>query len=303
MGLIIDLVVILIIVLFALIGRWKGFFKSFLSMFGFFGSLIVAIVFRDQFSAVLNSLFGLQGKLEAVISTRVVEMSPSLAQEVATNTEMIEIINSSNLSPVLKGIFGGLAKSATIVEPMSVADLVVSPIATLCVTVISVIIFFLLIRALVMILNLTIGKVIKKMKVVGRFNKLLGFILGIVKGVVFVGSIMVVANVFSLIPAVENFVATNIESSLITKWGYNMVGDFIVGELEDLTVKNNSDNNSQGNGDTSQEGSGEGSQEGSGEGSQEGTGESGGTNNGDAQLSFDMHADVEKFELILKIGA
>ena len=243
MGIIIDLVVILIIALFALIGRWKGFFKSFLSMFGFFGSLIVAILFRHQFASILNSLFGLQGKLESLISTKVLESSPSLLQEVATNAEMIEIINGSNLSGILKSIFGGLAKTATIEVPMSVADLVISPVASLCLNVIAVIVLFIVIRIAVIVLNLTLGKIIKKLKLVGGINKLLGLLLGFVKGIAFVFFGMAIVNVFSLIPAVDNFVTTNIQSSLITKWGYNMVGGFIVGELEDITAKNEEEGN------------------------------------------------------------
>lgn len=234
MGLYIDLAVIVIVLIFGIVGLVKGFFKSIISLLGFFGSLALAIAFRNEVCALINRLFNLQVSIESFLSVKFGEISPLLTTPMENSSEMITAINSTNLNSVLKGLFCGLATKADFTIPISVADIVVEPIASICVTILAVLALFLIIRLAVFILDKTIGKLIKDGKAFSGLNRFLGFLFGLCKGTIFLFVIMAIASGLSLIPSVAEFVNTNIETTYITKYGYNVVNEIIVKELSKL---------------------------------------------------------------------
>lgn len=58
-GIVIDLVLIGILVLFAVIGMYRGFFSTLLSLLGFLGTVIIAFLFRYQMVEILDAIFNL----------------------------------------------------------------------------------------------------------------------------------------------------------------------------------------------------------------------------------------------------
>jgi uncharacterized membrane protein required for colicin V production len=58
-GIILDLIFIAVLAVFAILGMYKGFFSTLLSLLGFLGTLVVAFLFKDQMAFLLNSLFGI----------------------------------------------------------------------------------------------------------------------------------------------------------------------------------------------------------------------------------------------------
>ncbi|MDD3232267.1 MAG: CvpA family protein [Clostridia bacterium] len=64
-GIIIDLIFVGILVIFSVIGMYKGFFSTLLSLLGFLGTVVVAFLFRHQMVAILDSIFNLTPWLSA----------------------------------------------------------------------------------------------------------------------------------------------------------------------------------------------------------------------------------------------
>lgn len=234
MGIYIDLAIIVIFLIFGIVGLCRGLFKSIMSLLGFFGSLALAILLKDYAITLVNKLFNLQSLLEGFIGVKIGEVSPILTTPMESADQMITAINATELNSILKGLFSGLATRVDFTTPISVADIVVSPISSICVMVLSVVALFLIIRLLVLLLNLTIGKIVKKAKGLKGLNRFLGFLFGLVQGGAFIFSLMAIVSALSLIPSVDNFITTNMDSTIITKYGYNVVNDIIVDKLSDI---------------------------------------------------------------------
>lgn len=236
-GDIIDLIVIGVILLIGIIGTIRGFFKSFLSLFGFLGAIIVSIIFREQIAELLESVLGLESMIEEFVIKKTGEINAELINyKTADSSSLITMVNGLELNVILKGIFIKIISGATILEPVSAAEIIASPIAHYITIAVGVVIATVLIRVLVLILNATLGKLAKG-KVFGRFNRLLGFIFGSLKGVLLVAVIMGLTTVLSLFPSVNNFVTPYIESTTITKFCYEKVNNFVLEKLSGFDIE------------------------------------------------------------------
>lgn len=252
-GIVIDIILIAVILLVGLIGMARGFFKSFLSLFGFIGSIIVAVLLREQIAKLLETLFGFESYIENVVTDKIGGMNVELVNfKTADSNELIKLVNNMQLNTILKGIFINILTSATIVEPVSVAELVAGPIAHFIAVGLGVIIASILIRVIVFILNATIGKLAKG-KLFGKLNRTLGFVFGLVKGVGLVVVLMGLVTVLSLFPNINAFVTPYIESTTITEFCYDKVNDFVLEKVsgyspEDLNdpTNNSGDSDPQG---------------------------------------------------------
>lgn len=70
-GIVIDLILVGILIIFSIIGMYKGFFSTLVSLLGFVGTLLVAFIFRDEMVAILDSIFGLTGWLSSLVGSGV----------------------------------------------------------------------------------------------------------------------------------------------------------------------------------------------------------------------------------------
>ena len=168
-GIVIDLIFLLILAIFTVVGMFRGFFSTLLSILGFVGSILIAYFFRDQTVAVLDWIFG--------------------------------------FSDWLNGLLGE-----------SVAQYVIPAGA--------IIIAFILLKLLVFILEHTIGKLLKK-GLVGRINKVLGLVLGFIKGVLYSFAFCAIVSILTLIPSVKTFVDEKLEGTYIISFVYNLIDDEI----------------------------------------------------------------------------
>jgi len=73
-GIVIDLILVGILIIFSIIGMYKGFFSTLLSLLGFVGTLLVSFIFRDEMVAVLDSIFNLTGWLTSVVGSSVAKV-------------------------------------------------------------------------------------------------------------------------------------------------------------------------------------------------------------------------------------
>lgn len=106
--------------------------------------------------------------------------------------------------------------------------------------VLSFIITYLLIKLVVFILNHTIGKIFKG-RALGGVNKFMGFILGTVKGVAYVAVVLVVLNIASLIPKVNEVTTPLFAETIVIGTVYNWVGN----QLGSMLANSSSENSQQ----------------------------------------------------------
>lgn len=100
--------------------------------------------------------------------------------------------------------------------------------------IISFISVFVLVKILVFVINYLI-KFILKNNAFGKINKLLGFILGLAKGVIYICTILVLLTLLQNIPSVSEKVTPIINQTVITKNSQQLVEKFI---LTKINIKN-----------------------------------------------------------------
>ena len=210
----IDIIALIFILMFALYGAIKGFTKTFFSLFGTFIGLLLAVLlspsvakFMQTEHDLVNSLSGeLSGVVSKFFGKDVLSMSISDA-------------NKGNLS--MGGLSGYVAsiilslKPGTYPPETTVADVLCPTFAYYIVLIISVVVLFIIFKLIFGVICAII-KDAHKNKKIARFDKTLGFFLGLVNGII---NLELVIMIISIIPLgfFQN-IYLNIQLSAITKF-------------------------------------------------------------------------------------
>lgn len=228
-GIIIDVIFLLIILIFGIVGYSKGFLRSVLSLIGFAASILIAYIFADYFATILNNLFGWGDTIRHFVAKQVENLSSSFVLESRTSVEgLVEVINSSGVSIIFKLLFPKIIEGADFSQgALTVADVISVKASALAMNIIAMAILFVLLRIVVAILN-RILKTIPEKSVVGEINKWLGFIFGLARGLIVGCLILVITYILCMIPAVNSVVYPYISNSAITSFVYQKIGELIL---------------------------------------------------------------------------
>lgn len=222
-GIIIDVSVLVVVLLFVVVGYFKGFFRTIVSLFGTVGALVVAYFTKGVLASVMNSWFGWGTAIANVIMGQVANISNDfVALEASTTADLKTIVVESDAGILYKQIFSWVI-SGELEQPTTVAGYVGNIVGNLALSVISFILVFVLIKLVVFVLN----KVLKKIprdSFVGKANKVLGCIAGALNGLIFIGTVLVIVYFLNLIPSVSSFIYPYLEQTLVTKYLFKLCG-------------------------------------------------------------------------------
>lgn len=229
-GIIIDLVIVGLLLIFAIIGFYKGFLRELISLIGFVGSLVISYFVNSYFANFLNEVFGWGVAISNFVMNQVSAISPTFSSETgSTVSELQDIINSSGTNIAYKEILKQLVAKADFTNgAVSVAGVIGTIASGFLMSIIAFIILFILLRIVVFILDKLLSRIPRK-SAVGTVNKWLGLVVGFVKGIANIVIILAVVYLLCLIPSVNGFIMPYIESSYITKLIYNLLGKLILG--------------------------------------------------------------------------
>ena len=209
----IDIAIYLLILVLLLIGYFKGFFKQILTTANWLVSLVLAIILVKPFSLLMQKT-----TLQATINTKIGEWVASkgdifnIAYDPSSgNAQISEAINESLKLPkfIADLIAGGI--SFDVPAGTTLVDVIAPAIGVIVMTVISFIILFvglfIVLQIVIKILNIVFDR-----GVLGIFNKVLGALLGLVKGVILVSLIMLLVSILSgVIPSLNEFVIVDLK--------------------------------------------------------------------------------------------
>lgn len=202
---IVDIVFVALVVLLAVIGLYKGFLKSAISVIGTAASALFAFLLAEPFGKLLEMIF----KLTTVLKGKVAEWLYSLSEffTIARAGESFSDISaemgSSGISKIVQKLTNLLLKGINIPEGESVGSIMGGKIAAILTTVIAFAVGFILIRIILKILEKLSDK-ITEVKIFGAIDKILGFVFGLAKGLLYAGIVAVVATVMGyFVPAVD----------------------------------------------------------------------------------------------------
>ena len=194
---ILDLIVILIIALFRIIGYKQGLIKSAIKIASFFIAIIIALVLYKPVSTLIINNTTIDDKIENTIIEKVTPegMKPEDEASQATKIPQGFIVEANNS---IKDI----ANTTTI------------KIIEVC----TVLVLYIIARIALKFVA-ALGDLIAKIPILKQFNKLGGTIFGLIKGLLIV--YVILAVVYLISPLLKENTSNKIEKSMLTKNMYN----------------------------------------------------------------------------------
>lgn len=227
----IDIVIIVIMLIFIIIGVCKGFMFSVLSLFSGMVSVFLSILLTKPMTMLL-SLTGVQNSISTGYVTKFAGLSSFQTNlvDIANPTEFAKnAVSSSNLSGFSKTVTNWFLNiSPSQLEgkgSITLSEILSKAYAGFWCTLIAFAISFALIWLVLWILS-RIAKKTKENKVVNKTDRFLGFIFGIVRGALVISVIFAVLSFFNrtgVFAPLFNY----IEQSKIGSWLFNFVDHFM----------------------------------------------------------------------------
>lgn len=237
-GTILDISIVAIILLFVIVGLCMGFMRSLLSLVRFAGSFAIAFLVRKPCGTMFDKLFKITSKLGETIKLSFVGYSPALAETTSNEPAVLKgLVNDTSMSGIVKKLCNWAIGSETLSNPSTVVDLVSSKAGTILSQIIAFAVVYIIIRILTLILPKIFKKLTKK-SALGKLDRFLGTLFGLVKGVAVVFVMFFVMSMVSTIPSVTDQVASITQESKICSVLYEPVNDYI---YEKLGLGNSSD--------------------------------------------------------------
>lgn len=237
-GIIIDVVIIATLVIFGIIGFKKGFLHSIISLFSWVVCLAIAILTAKYVAGWINGIYNFAGLIGSKIGDGLIKTNEFFNQainvyEASGKEALIAAIPAETnglLKELIKIVFNNSAVDFTSTE--TIGSVIGYNLGHICMVIISGILVFVVLKIVVAILTKLFDK-IAKTKILGGLNKILGLILGVVKGAVIVFIINVVLVGLSLMPAVNKTITPIIQDhTYVEKFVYNqtdkLAGKYII---------------------------------------------------------------------------
>lgn len=214
----VDLILIILILIFALVGYGKGLIRTLVTLIGSIVALILSLMIYPMIHVILkattlyNIIYsGVFAKVQGVdfgkgLQTQGNAIIKNITWLPRLLTEQIASNNNKNMYELL-GVH-------TLIEYIStyITDMIIGMLAIL-------ITWFLIKVVLIGVLR-GVGKMIEHLPVISEFNRLGGFIVGIFKGVLTICIITLIVPALLTIPSL-NELGILLGSSYLVQWFYD----------------------------------------------------------------------------------
>lgn len=226
-----DIIVLVFLGLVALIGFWKGFLNTLLSLFSSTLSAVASFFLAKPLASLLNNWFGLAGTIGNSVSTQI---SGFFSDFSSLNGSQIMADNCS-ATGILKTAINFFVNPETVyVDKADVISQVSKSAGSLILMAICFIVSLILIKIVIALLSKLFGAIKKKSAAINGLDRVLGLVVGLVKGAVLVFVVFFVANLIQTIPAVANFLDTTFNNSCIAKPIYDFVNNLVTTYLTQI---------------------------------------------------------------------
>lgn len=231
-GLIVDIALILLVVIFGIIGFKKGFLKSVLALFSWIVCIAIAIFAAKYVAGWINGIYDFTGLIGGSIEKGLLDsnkefFSISAGTLGSSQAVIANIPNNVNglLAQVIKVVFSNVTITAETTD--SIARIVGVSLGNIVMIIITAILLFIILKLAIFLLSKIFDN-IARTKILGGVNKILGIVFGVVKA----GLIIVILNCIlvslSLVPAVNNAITPVIQdNTTVEKFIYNKTDEVI----------------------------------------------------------------------------
>lgn len=232
LGIIIDIVLVAVVVIFSIIGYRKGFLKSVLSLFSWVVCIVASVFLAKYVATWLNGIHNFSGLIGNGIAKGLVSTNDAFAKqltEFGSKAEIISALSGTNglLLTLVKVVINNTA--VDLESEATVASVVGEGAGHMCMIVISGILVFIVLKIAIFLLSKLFDN-IARTKILGGVNKILGLAFGAIKGACIVVIFNIIAVALSLIPVINKTIDPIIQNN--TK-----IESFVYNQTENLVEK------------------------------------------------------------------
>ena len=236
-GIVFDVAVIGLLVIFGLIGFKKGFFKSVISMLSTLVVIIISIFCASPLARLLNKFYDFTGLIAKNLCKGIAGMGAFYSQPIPEGVSGADLVNNipASTNGFLKKLMSYALNplSASDVQGATVADIVSGAFASIIMLIVSGILLFILIKIILAIATRVFENITRN-RVFGATNKVLGLAFGALKGFIIVFIFSVVLTFLTVIPAINTKVSPAIQDhSVIARPIYNFTDEIIEKKVVD----------------------------------------------------------------------
>ncbi len=228
-----DIILILLLLLFAGMGMKKGFMKTMLSFAGIILSLIIAVFLTNSFAGMLEGT-GIHDFIIKSSSGMLDGVGGFMATEIPSYEVLYEALSASMPDFIAKMLADSAAALIGTSANMTIAELLTPTLASFFLHIASFFILFVGSFIITLIVK-AIVSAITSLPIISTVDKLLGFVLGLVKGILFISAVMLLLSFMGNIGFVET-INTYIMDSFLASYMYNnnillIIVDFVINLL------------------------------------------------------------------------
>ena len=210
----VDVVVIVLLVMFAASSAKKGFVECFFGLISTIGAVIAAFTFMESVVSWTEGLFGLQGAIE---NLAIGELNKIAGFGVDVSAAGIQAsLADKNLPAFLIEAVVSSVGNQEVPMGTTLSMIVGGTIAQFMATLVAWFVIFLLVKLALKLVQGVLSSVVSALPIVGTLNHLLGFVVGAFKGLLIICGVIAV---ISLIPIEGLNIFLN--ECTIVRWLYN----------------------------------------------------------------------------------
>ena len=194
---IMDIVVVVFLLIFAVIGFAKGFFRGLVDLGGVILAFVIAINLGSLLANGLQSFFGLRDTIGAALENWLlsIEGFDTVLTEEGISAALEKIgIPSFICAPIAESAAALVQEQAG----LTIAQALSTIFASYLLSFLCGILVFILCRLFLKLLAKLLTKIVDKIPFVGLLNRILGFVLGLLIGIIY---LYIVLSVLSVVPS------------------------------------------------------------------------------------------------------
>ncbi|MCX7841834.1 MAG: CvpA family protein [Clostridia bacterium] len=225
-----DLIVLGIILAFAVVGMVKGFILSVFRLTSFFVSIIISIKFYPVAAEFLKGTFLYTSIQKSIFKSLMLQQQtqgPNVGEQVKQSLAQ-RIIESLHLPGFMKDmVTSSIPDIAKLTDVSRIVELISRELASIAVSVISLVLLYIAVRIALIFVRIILEGV-AKLPVFKQLDKLCGFALGAVEGLLTVYIILAVVMLFNAAPQFGQLFEA-MESSVLARFLYqhNFIVDWM----------------------------------------------------------------------------